>query len=183
MFTQERVSRQLPKPTAFGAAIVESSGGKQVAQTGALLPQPIVVQVNDEQGTAVAGALVEFAPHLKSLSIPPTALPIPADRSPRTCRSGEWQAATKSPPQPPTNRKRRSRLKIEEIALGYQQTLGHRLNDQYCERCHNPESTRRARLELRQPRCEAAPIYRGRHSEQDKRCRSYCHHHPRRTGS
>ena len=27
-------------PTAFGAAIVESSGGKQFAQTGALLPQP-----------------------------------------------------------------------------------------------------------------------------------------------
>jgi cytochrome c oxidase cbb3-type subunit 3 len=32
-------------------------------------------------------------------------------------------------------------LKVEEIALGYQQTLGRRLNDQYCERCHNPEST------------------------------------------
>jgi len=40
-------STQLPKPTAFGAAIVESSGGKQVAQTGASLPQPLVVQVND----------------------------------------------------------------------------------------------------------------------------------------
>src|ERR1700758_892732 len=51
----------LPKPTAFGAAIVESSGGKQFAQTGSLLPQPVVVQVNDEQGTAVPGALVEFA--------------------------------------------------------------------------------------------------------------------------
>ena len=33
----------LPKPTAFGAAIVESSGGKQIAQTGSLLPQPVVV--------------------------------------------------------------------------------------------------------------------------------------------
>jgi len=32
-------------------------------------------------------------------------------------------------------------LKIEEIALGYQQTLGRHLADQYCERCHNPEST------------------------------------------
>jgi hypothetical protein len=53
-------SAQLPEPTAFGTAIVESSGGKQVAQTGALLPQPLVVQVNDAQGTAVAGARVEF---------------------------------------------------------------------------------------------------------------------------
>ena len=49
------------KPTAFGAAIVESSGGKQFAQAGTPLPQPVVVQVNDEQGAAVTGALVEFS--------------------------------------------------------------------------------------------------------------------------
>ena len=30
---------------------------------------------------------------------------------------------------------------VEEIALGYEQTLGRRLNEQYCDRCHNPEST------------------------------------------
>jgi hypothetical protein len=54
-------SRLVPNPTAFGAALVESSGGKQFGQTGGLLPQPLVVQVNDAQGTAVAGALVEFA--------------------------------------------------------------------------------------------------------------------------
>jgi len=54
-------SAPVPKPTAFGAAIVESSGGKQIAQTGSLLPQPVVVQVNDDQGTAVPGALVAFS--------------------------------------------------------------------------------------------------------------------------
>jgi mono/diheme cytochrome c family protein len=32
-------------------------------------------------------------------------------------------------------------LKLEETALGYQQALGRHLNEQYCERCHNPEST------------------------------------------
>jgi mono/diheme cytochrome c family protein len=32
-------------------------------------------------------------------------------------------------------------VKIEEIALGYQETLGRNLNDQYCDRCHNAEST------------------------------------------
>jgi mono/diheme cytochrome c family protein len=32
-------------------------------------------------------------------------------------------------------------LKIEETALSYQQTLGRQLNDQYCDRCHNAEST------------------------------------------
>src|SRR5579862_6048060 len=59
--SHKRESALVPKPTAFGAAIVESSGGKQFAQTGSLLPQPVVVQVNDQQGNAVAGALVEFA--------------------------------------------------------------------------------------------------------------------------
>ena len=32
-------------------------------------------------------------------------------------------------------------VKIDEIALGYQQTVGHELNEQYCARCHNSEST------------------------------------------
>jgi mono/diheme cytochrome c family protein len=32
-------------------------------------------------------------------------------------------------------------LALDEIALGYQQTLGAQLNAQYCIRCHDPEST------------------------------------------
>ncbi len=48
------------RPTAFGSALVESSGGKQIGTTGAVLAQPVIVQVNDEQGNAVPGALVEF---------------------------------------------------------------------------------------------------------------------------
>ena len=32
-------------------------------------------------------------------------------------------------------------LRSEEIALGYQQNLGRQLNDRYCSRCHDPEST------------------------------------------
>ena len=32
-------------------------------------------------------------------------------------------------------------LKIEEIALGYQQQVGYQLDNKYCARCHNPEST------------------------------------------
>jgi mono/diheme cytochrome c family protein len=32
-------------------------------------------------------------------------------------------------------------LTIDEIALGYQQTVGAQLNAQYCVRCHDPEST------------------------------------------
>jgi len=33
------------------------------------------------------------------------------------------------------------RLSVDEIALGYEATLGRQLNVQYCARCHDPEST------------------------------------------
>jgi mono/diheme cytochrome c family protein len=32
-------------------------------------------------------------------------------------------------------------MRSEEIALGYQQNLGRQLNERYCSRCHDPEST------------------------------------------
>ena len=134
-------SAPLPKPTAFGAAIVESSGGKQAAQIGGLLPQPVVVQVNDQQGTAVAGALVEFVAAPGVSFDPPSAL---TDSSGQVTASvslggmaGRYQIIAST-----TDKSHKMlELKIEEIALGYQQTLGRHLNDQYCERCHNPEST------------------------------------------
>ena len=46
--------------TAQGAALVEASGGKQTGAAGSLLPQPLVVQVNDESGNAVTGAAVHL---------------------------------------------------------------------------------------------------------------------------
>src|SRR5207244_2627277 len=50
----------LPQPKAFGAVLVEVSGGKQIAIVGAPLDQPLVVQVNDAQGAPVAGAAVSL---------------------------------------------------------------------------------------------------------------------------
>jgi len=125
------------KPTAFGAAIAESSGGKQLAQTGTSLPQPVVVQVNDEQGTAVPGALVEFAAAPGVSFDPDSAL---TDSSGQVTTNvslggmaGRYQVTAST-----TDKSHKTiELKIEEIALGYQQTLGRRLNDQYCDRCHN----------------------------------------------
>jgi mono/diheme cytochrome c family protein len=129
------------KPTAFGAAIVESGGGKQIAQTGGLLPQPVVVQVNDEQGTAVAGALVEFSAAAGVAFDPPNGL---TDSSGQVTTNvslagmaGRYQLTASTFDK----LHKRVELKLEETALGYQQALGRRLNDQYCERCHNPEST------------------------------------------
>ena len=129
------------KPTAFGAAILESSGGKQFAQTGSPLPQPVVMQVNDAQGTAVAGALVEFTA-VPGVSFDPAAALTDSSGQVTTNVSlggmaGRYQITASTFDKS----HKKVELKLEEIALGYQQTLGRRLNEQYCDRCHNPEST------------------------------------------
>ncbi len=134
-------SASLPKPTAFGAAIVESSGGKQTAQTGSLLPQPVVVQVNDEQGTAVAGALVEFSAVPGVAFDPPNGLTDSSGQLTTNVSLGGMAGRYQIVASTMDKSHKKVELKLEEIALGYQQTLGRHLNDQYCERCHNPEST------------------------------------------
>jgi len=137
----KRTSTPLPEPTAFGAAIIESSGGKQIAQAGTALPQPVAVQVNDEQGTAVAGALVEFSA-APGVAFDPAYGPTDSSGQVTTnvtlgSMAGRYQLTAST-----TDKLRKNvALTIDEIALGYQQTLGRQLNDQYCERCHNPEST------------------------------------------
>ena len=134
-------SATLPKVTAFGAAIVESSGGKQIAQTGALLPQPVVVQVNDAQGTAVVGALVEFAAVPGVTFDPPNALTDSSGQVTTNVSLGGMAGRYQITAWTFDKSHKKVELKLEEIALGYQQTLGRHLNDQYCERCHNAEST------------------------------------------
>lgn len=129
------------KPTGVGAAIVESSGGKQLAQTGALLPQPIVVQVNDEKGTAVVGALVEFSAAPGVTFDPATALTDSNGQVTTNVSLGGMAGQYQITASTFDSSHKKVELKLEEIALGYQQTLGRRLNDQYCDRCHNSEST------------------------------------------
>jgi mono/diheme cytochrome c family protein len=130
-----------PMPTAWGAAITEASGGKQIGATGAALPQPLVVQVNDDQGNAVAGAAVTFSAPRGVRFDPPSGL---TDSSGQLSTSvtlggmaGRYQlvASTISKAQTKVD------LKVEETALDYQRRFGQLLDDQYCSRCHNPEST------------------------------------------
>jgi mono/diheme cytochrome c family protein len=129
------------KPTGVGTAIVESSGGKQFAQTGTLLPQPVVVQVNDAQGAAVAGALVEFAAAPGVIFDPPSALSDSSGQATTNVSLGGMAGRYQITAATFDKSHKKVDLKLEEIALGYQQTLGRRLNDQYCDRCHNSEST------------------------------------------
>ena len=139
--SHKTASAPLPKPTAFGSAIVESSGGKQIAEAGTLLPQPLVVQVNDDQGAAVPGALVEFSAAPGVAFDPANGLTDSTGQITTNVTlggmAGRYQLAAST-----TDKSRKKvELKIEEIALSYQQTLGRQLNDQYCDRCHNNEST------------------------------------------
>ena len=129
------------KPSAVGAQLVESSGGKQFAQAGTLLAQPIVVQVNDEQGTAVPGALVEFRAAPGVIFDPGTALTDSSGQVTTNVSLGGTAGRYQITASTFDKAHKRIELKIEEIALGYQQTLGRQLNDQYCDRCHNAEST------------------------------------------
>jgi hypothetical protein len=131
----------LAKPTAFGSALIESSGGKQMAETGALLPQRVVVQVNDDKGTAVTGALVEFAAASGVTFDPPNGLTDSSGQVTTNVSLGGMAGRYQIDASTFDKSHKRIELKLEEIALGYQQTLGRHLNNEYCERCHNPEST------------------------------------------
>ncbi len=129
------------KPTAFGTAIVESSGGKQIAQAGTALSQPLVVQVNGEQGAAVAGALVEFSAAPGVAFDPANGLTDSSGQVTTNVTLGGMAGRYQLTASTIDKSRKKVQLTIEEIVLGYQQTLGRQLNDQYCERCHNPEST------------------------------------------
>jgi hypothetical protein len=71
------------KATAQGTALVESSGGHQVGATGTALKTRLVVQVNDDQGTAVPGAWSSFTAPRASALIRPRSSPTPAVRRPQ----------------------------------------------------------------------------------------------------
>ncbi len=136
-----RVPSSGPAASAFGVAIVDISGEQQAAGVGATLDQPLVVQVNDAQRSAVAGALVEFSAPSGVLFQPPSGLTGSDGQFSTTVRlggmSGRYSlvATTRDKAGKPLQ------VPFVEIALDYQQILGWVLNEKYCSRCHNSEST------------------------------------------
>jgi len=128
-------------PAAFGAAIVESSGGKQVTAVGAPLPQPVVVQVNDDQGNAVVGARVDFRGPAGVAFDPSSGVTDSSGQFTAVVSLGGMAGRYQITASTFDKSQKRIDLKLEEIALGYQQVLGQQLNQRYCDRCHNPEST------------------------------------------
>jgi len=128
------------KPAAFGTQIVEVSGSKQVAQVGSTLPQPVVLQVNGADGNPVTGALVR----LRGEGLQFTPAETLTDSSGQVTvivqlgfNPGDYQIVAETPGA----RGNAASLNLREIALGYEQALGKAVNDQYCIRCHDREST------------------------------------------
>ena len=138
---RKTLSEPAPKAGAYGSALVESGGGKQVAAVGTILPQPVVVQVNDQQGNAVPGAPVAFSGPAGVTFDPVSGVTDSSGQFATNVSLGEMAGRYQITAKTVNKAQKRVELKLEEIALGYQQVLGWQLNDQYCDRCHNSEST------------------------------------------
>jgi len=124
-----------------GSLLTEVSGGKQIGAAGTELDQPIVVQVNDKQGTAVAGAPVTLSGAPGVVFTPASGVTDASGQFTATVRLGETSgryvlaAATYDAQGNPIN------LKLDEVALGWQQSRGRDLAHNSCDRCHESEST------------------------------------------
>jgi len=129
------------KATAFGSALVESSGGKQITAVGMALPQQVVVQVNDDQSNGVQGALVEFSGAAGVSFDPVSGLTDSSGQLTTSVSLGGMAGRYQIVASTVSTAGKKIDLKLEEIALGYQEGLGRQVNEKYCERCHNPEST------------------------------------------
>lgn len=131
-----------PRPTAFGTALVEVSGNKQAAQAGMPLARPVVVQVNDADGNGVAGAEVVLQGPQGVTFAPERGLTDDSGQFSTAVTLGDLSGRYRLTALTHEKNGQAIKLVLEEIALGYQQTLGRELYHQYCDRCHDPESTR-----------------------------------------
>ena len=130
-----------PAATGHGAAIVLSSGDKQIGSAGSVLDQPIVVQVNDAQGNAVTGAPVWMQGRNDVRFDPANGITDSSGQFTTSVALGGMGGRYQIAAYTTDNSGKRVDTKFEEIALGYMQGLGAQLNDQYCSRCHSNEST------------------------------------------
>ncbi|HEU5400016.1 MAG TPA: c-type cytochrome, partial [Terriglobales bacterium] len=108
---------------------------------GAPLDQPIVVQVNDDKGAAVQNARVTITGAPGLAADPASGV---------TDSSGQFTSIISAPGISghfqiiATSHGKDGKaveVKLDEIALGYEQVLGLQLNAKYCSRCHDPDST------------------------------------------
>jgi mono/diheme cytochrome c family protein len=124
----------------FGTQIVEVSGGKQAAGVGSKLVEPVVVQVNGADGSALAGALVSF--HGDGLVLIPTeALSDASGQVSVSIQLGGIPGSYQLVAYTPKTGGGSTTINVREIALGYQEKVGKEVSYKYCTTCHDPEST------------------------------------------
>lgn len=126
---------------AAGTAIVVVSGDKQLGSPGSRLPQSLVVQVNDDQGSAVVGAKVELTGS-EGVVFEPAQL-LTDDSGQATVKvtlsgiAGRYELTASSQDA----HGKSFSIGVAEYAAGYEQEVGYELNQKYCSRCHDSEST------------------------------------------
>jgi hypothetical protein len=124
----------------YASQIVEVSGGKQVSGVGSLLPDPVVVQVNGADGNTLAGAAVRFRGEGLKFS-PQRAMSDSSGQVTTTVRLGSAPGDYQIVAETPKSGGGAIEVNLRETALGYEQKLGEEMNEKYCIRCHDPEST------------------------------------------
>jgi hypothetical protein len=129
-----------PAPGHYASQIVEVSGGKQVSGVGSLLPDPVIVQVNNADGNALPGAAVRFRGEQLKFS-PPEATSDSSGQVTTGVRLGSAPGAYEIFAETPKSGGGSIQVSVRATALGYEQKLGKEMNDKYCIRCHDPEST------------------------------------------
>jgi mono/diheme cytochrome c family protein len=139
--TGRRTTTPALHATASGSAIVESSGGKQLGSPGTALPQPLILQVNDKQGNAVTGALLSFTGPGGVRFDPAQALTDASGQASTQVTLGGIAGRYDLTASSTDTAGKEIVLKVSEFCAGYQQQLGYELEEKYCARCHDPEST------------------------------------------
>ena len=112
------------KAKAFGTALVLVSGEKQAAGVGAALDQPVVVQANDAKGIAVAGALVQFSGAPGVTFQPDRGLTGTDGQFTTNVTLGGMSGRYRITATTLTSAGKPVVIPVEEVALGYQATLG-----------------------------------------------------------
>jgi mono/diheme cytochrome c family protein len=139
--TGRRATAPTLHATAVGSVLVESSGGKQFGSPGTRLAQPLVVQVNDQQGNSVTGALVIFSGPAGVLFDPQQAVTDSSGQATTQVTLGSTGGRYDLTASSTNASGKLFGLSTTEFAAGYQQQLGHEIEEAYCARCHDPEST------------------------------------------
>src|SRR5438270_10536347 len=133
--------RKSAEGTVYGNALIEVSGGKQAASVGSTLDQPVVVQANDDKGTAVPNAIVHFRGPAGMTFNPGMVVSDSSGQASTMVSLGSSPGRYKLESWIQDRSGKRIELPLEEIALGYEEILGRELAVRYCKRCHDQEST------------------------------------------